>query len=168
MNKRQLIWTAVLVLAAAAVAALVKSCPMPLPDWMAGELVTRYAPSDGVSATFLRGKQIDDSLRVDVTVLQATDSAGWARLLNDFNVSGITENQQKALGQGKDIICFKLFRKDNTPAPIDKEAVNNVVAISYLKHAVCVYHTETHEQVDRILEYQIKYSISQYKQHSPK
>ena len=73
---------------------------------------------------------------LDVTVLQATDSAGWERLQRDFGAHGPTGTQREALEQGKDIISFKLFRKDNSPAPIDKEAVNNVVAVSYLKHAV--------------------------------
>ena len=44
------------------------------------------------------------------------------------------------------------------------------VAVSYLKRAVCIYHTESREQSNQILTYQIKYSISQYKkqQYSPK
>ena len=137
--------------------------PQVVPYSQCSDVYKQYADVDGIDATFIKGYRVNDTLTVNVTLLQATDSAGWARLQRDFGAHGPTDTQREALEQGKDIISFKLFRKDNSPAPIDKEAVNNVVAVSYLKHAVCVYHTETHEQVDRILEYQIKYSISQYK-----
>ena len=155
----------VLAIAAAAVAVAVKTCPFPLPDRLGGELVARYAQCDGVEATFLQGMRLNDSLRLDVTVLQATDSAGWARLQRDFNAHGPTDTQRKALEQGMDMISFKLFRKDNSPAPVDTAAVNNVVAVSYLKHAVCVYHAETREQGFQIVRYQVRYSVSQYNKH---
>lgn len=170
MTKRQGIRIIGLALLVAAATVLLKTCPHPLPDRLAGELVARYASCDGVRATFLKGMRLNDSLRLDVTVLQATDSAGWERLQRDFGAHGPTDTQREALEQGKDIISFKLFRKDNSPAPVDTAAVNNVAAVSYLKRAVCVYHTESREQSNQILTYQIKYSISQYKkqQYSPK
>lgn len=164
MNRKQLLWTLAVALLAAAVAAAVKGCPHVLPDRMGGELVARYGSCENVKAAFLKGKRLNDSLRVDVTVLRATDSAGWARLTRDFNAHGPTTGQRESLRKGKDMISFKLFRKDNSPAPIDTAAVNNVVAISYLKHAVCVYHTQSREQSDQILHCQIRYSISQYKE----
>ncbi|MBR4505919.1 MAG: hypothetical protein IKP21_04005, partial [Bacteroidales bacterium] len=51
------------------------------PTGEVSELYRAYMDTPGVDATFIRGFQVNDTVSVDVTLLQATDSAGWATLL---------------------------------------------------------------------------------------
>ncbi|MBR4506765.1 MAG: hypothetical protein IKP21_08325, partial [Bacteroidales bacterium] len=55
--------------------------PRSLPPEECSELYRAYMDTPGVDATFIRGFQVNDTVSVDVTLLQTTDSAGWATLL---------------------------------------------------------------------------------------
>jgi len=54
--------------------------PRALPEEECSEVYRQWADVDGVEATFLRGYRVNDSVTVDATLLQATDSAGWDSL----------------------------------------------------------------------------------------
>ena len=50
------------------------------------ELYTRYENVEGVDVSFVKNFQVNDSITVDVTQLEATDSAGWKRLKDVFDI----------------------------------------------------------------------------------
>ena len=51
------------------------------------DLYLRYADDPDIEASFVKGFRINDTLAIDATLLRATDSAGWERLKEDFNLS---------------------------------------------------------------------------------
>lgn len=56
------------------------------PSHAVSELYTRYENVEGVDVSFVKNFQVNDSITVDVTQLEATDSAGWKRLKDDFDI----------------------------------------------------------------------------------
>ena len=68
-----------------------KSLPRPLRDSECSPLYQRYYNVPGIEASYVKGFQVNDTLAIDATLLHATDSAGWERLLNDFHLENVID-----------------------------------------------------------------------------
>ena len=51
------------------------------------EVYKQYSKVEGVRATYVKDYRVNDTLTVGVTLLEATDSAGWAFLVDTFHIS---------------------------------------------------------------------------------
>ena len=60
--------------------------PRVVPFDQCSDVYKRYADMDGVDATFIKDYKVNDSIRVNVTLLQATDSVSWNIIAKDLNV----------------------------------------------------------------------------------
>ena len=110
MKKRHYIALAI-VLAGVAACAWIILHPRQLPVEECSDVFQRYKDVEGVAASFIKGFPVNDTLRLDVTTLQATDSAGWERLLEDFHIrrsSELPEIVQRWLNEGKDMVGVHL------------------------------------------------------------
>lgn len=65
---------------------LVKYWPSTVDDNHCGRYYHTYLHLPGIRTTFIQGKTLNDTLRVDLTLLQATTPDGWKRLCRDFEV----------------------------------------------------------------------------------
>ena len=83
--------TVIIILAMVLLALAVRLWPRTVPYTQCSDLYKRYAAVDDIDATFIKGYQVNDTLFVDVTLLQAKDSAGWERLLNDFHLENVID-----------------------------------------------------------------------------
>ena len=110
-------------------------------------LYRQYAHADGIEATFLRGYHVNDTLSIDVTLLQATDSAGWIALKKDFNMP-IVENPIviKAISRNKDVLS--LIHTENIHA---ETADLDVAVASKRDEYICIFHTANTEQKNIIV-----------------
>lgn len=52
--------------------------------WQSSEVYKKYCRVEGVRATYVKDFRVNDTLTIGVTLLEATDSAGWEYLLNAF------------------------------------------------------------------------------------
>ena len=106
------------------------------------ELYRHYAAVDGIDATFIRDYPVNDTLLLDVTLLQAKDSADWERLVEDF---GLTESVRVI--PDKPSIIVRRVSKDNPYTGIHSpdEPFNNLVAVPD-KREVHLYCTENEQQ----------------------
>ena len=78
------------IVAAEVLAAVVWRCYL-YPEREVSDLYLRYAEDPGVEASYVKGFRINDTLFVDATLLQAKDSTGWERLLNDFHLVNVID-----------------------------------------------------------------------------
>jgi len=69
--------------------------PHTLRDDQCSPLYQRYCHTPGIEASYVKGFRINDTLAIDATLLHATDSASWERLLNDFNLPETTKEIAK-------------------------------------------------------------------------
>ena len=54
--------------------------------WRSSEVYRRYCEVEGVRATYIKNFPLNDTLAIGVTLLEATDSAGWEYLLQEFKI----------------------------------------------------------------------------------
>ena len=85
MKKRRFWLIVAAIVAAEVLAAVVWRCYL-YPEREVSDLYLRYAEDPGVEASYVKGFRINDTLAIDATLLHATDSANWERLLNDFHL----------------------------------------------------------------------------------
>ena len=90
-KKRFWLIIAILALVEALVCYVVLQREYLFPSDEVSEVYTRYADDESIDASFIKGYRVNDTLFVDVTLLQAKDSAGWERLLNDFHLENVID-----------------------------------------------------------------------------
>ena len=105
------------------------------------ELYRAYMDTPGVDATFIRGFQVNDTVSVDVTLLQATDSAGWERLITDFKIV-----REFLTGNDNNIMVRKA-KKGCTGKQIDPVPENNdLILLADGMHTISIFHITDKDQ----------------------
>lgn len=147
MRKRHYISMAI-VFAGLLVSAWILLHPRQLPEEECSDTYRRYKDVEGVAASFIKGFPVNDTLCLDVTTLQATDSGGWERLKEDFHVSQLPEIFLRRIEEGKDIVIVRFAPKSDPTLPTDTTNAlnNNVVAISQLYHTISIFYTATESE----------------------
>lgn len=108
--------------------------PQVVPYSQCSDVYKQYADVDGIDATFIKDYKVNDTLAVNVTLLQATDSAGWARLQEDFILQPLPPSAMAKIEQGKDLVSIK------------KISETEVAAFSLLKRSVSIFHTKNRDE----------------------
>lgn len=153
MRKHRIIALAGIVLAVAATAAW-RLWPRTVPMEECSEAYRRYADSEHVVAAFLRDFPVNDTVCVDVTLLEARDSLGWERLQKDFNVTP-PPPEVMAIIDSNSVNMWYAPRRDYS-LPKDSCLLNNdILALSYGKKTLSIFKLDTESQIDAILKHQI-------------
>ena len=153
MRPKQLILPSIIFFAIVLVALAVRLWPRTIPFDQCSDLYKRYAAVDGVDATFIKDYKVNDSVFVDVTLLEATDSAGWATLKKDFEVPPPPPVAKKFIDNGEDLIGVKLIPKSTASDPILNSYPNDVLAISHLNRTLTVFHTKNEDEAHTVVHY---------------
>ena len=139
MRRNIIISLIVLLIATVSVVLLKRHVPT-VPFEQCSELYQRYADTEGVEASFIQGYRINDSVRVDVTLLQATDSAAWGLLTADFKIKELPPEIQKMVDQHSSITIKKLYEdQEGEPSTYD------VAAVSRREHAILIFHFDSNK-----------------------
>ena len=118
-----------------------------VPSDRCSDIFRHYAHTAGVQAAFIAAFEVNDSLAVDVTTLTATDSAGWAQLVADFNVP--RQHDGNLLD-----VSSRLAPRGRYHQSADKVLANNdLVVSSAQKHTVVVMHVESEQQLFDLMLY---------------
>ena len=117
------------------------------------EVYQRYHDVPGIRAAFIRDKQINDTLKVDMTLLVADDSLAFANLLKSIGKSDEFITDMLSLGGTPDTRYSGSFRRGELGSLSDPDDANNEV-ISYfpVRRAVAFFHTRTAEELDVVLK----------------
>lgn len=119
------------------------------PSREVSELYKRYAEMDGIEASFIKDYRVNDSVTVDVTLLEATTDSAWGELLHDFNMIFIPDEVFEYLND-KDLVVW-LAPKTDYSLPMDSVILNNdVISMAYLSKCICVFSIETEQQVKAV------------------
>ena len=127
MRRRWLV-TVLLLLLSVAVGVLVKRCPRTVPFEQCSELYQRYAGCEGIDASFIQGYRVNDSVRVDVTLLQATDSAAWSLLMDTMYSYYSQEARDYIMHRKK--IRVRAIPKGYLNLPTDTILLNNDIVVT--------------------------------------
>lgn len=134
--------------------AVVLLLPQVVPFDQCSDVYKRYADMDGVDATFIKDYKVNDSIRVNVTLLQATDSVSWNIIAKDLNVPPPPEIPDEYKGLFLQSNSFGYFIVKNKPNE-DKQMHDkrkDICTFSREKMTICIFHTCNETQIDAILD----------------
>ena len=130
--------------------------PHLFPSLYVSEVYKKYADDGHVAATFLRNFRVNDSVEVDVTLLEARDDEGWDRLQKDFNATPPPPEVIEILGKNLEMEIW-LAPKNNYAFTMDSVLTNNdVVSVLYAKKQLCVFNIENEKQIDAVTIHQFE------------
>ena len=143
-------WTITLIVILAAVAAVLayKYWPRTADDSECSAYYHDWQQREGVQATYIKGKSLNDTLRVDLTLLQATDADGWALLCREFDIAEPDAETNALLQEGNPDVVLSIL----SPTPVDFADTVHVVAAARALHCVSIFHTTTMDQFNLIVE----------------
>ena len=137
----------------------VKLWPRTVPFEQCSEVYKKYAGADGVDASFLKDFRVNDSVAVDVVLLEARTDSAWGMLLQDFNITPPPQEVTEIMGD--DCIDIWAAPKKDYSLPMDSILLNNdLIAMSWTDRRISVFSIETMQQLHSVIHNQIKESIS--------
>ena len=137
-----------------------KHCQRTLPERKCSQVYQRYAHVEGIQAAYVKDYRINDSMTVAVTLLEATDSAGWERLADAFN---ITQEMRATFGQvDMDMVVWQSF-KDTPEIRATTKGYGRdtsltrgdlvLCACSLKGNKICIFHTQNEDDVMAVSNY---------------
>lgn len=144
--KRPWIITIAVCLLLTAVVAVAVLLPRTVPEAECSDVYRRYAGRDDVAAGYIRDYRINDTVSVDVTVLEAVTDSGWAAMLKDFNIIQPPPEVMEVIGMHG--ILSKKIPKKNSAEGNDIDIVQyNELSVYLLEKKMYIFHIESEEQI---------------------
>ncbi len=133
-----------------------------VPYWQCSEVYKRYHKVEGVRATYVKNYPVNDTLTIGVTLLEATDSAGWEYLLQKFNASQDEKNTaDTSINTNK--VWVRLASKGHPEEIIGSSSLGNssnseeqiyeMVVTDYDLLNICIVHTSSIEDLSALIDY---------------
>jgi len=127
-------------------------CPRILLPSQCSPLYQRYCHTPGIEASYVKGFRINDTLAIDATLLHATDSASWERLVEDYEVPASLWNDTSSPEDRS--ITLSLRKKGQTKNVKDSNLLNNdYIAINMPEHLIGIYHITDSAQWYACIDY---------------
>ena len=117
---------------------------LPLVSMSQSKLYQQYAKRPGLTVANVEGMRLNDSVRVDVTLIQADSPEAWQQLAQEFDVRGYGT-------------VVSWLGTVNNPVQRTKwtgKPVLRVIA-SHKRQTIAFYHINDETQYDALLDYQL-------------
>ena len=152
MSKRMWLLTLALSFLAVLAAVAWRCWPRTVPLSQCSEVYQRYHDTPGIQASFIKNKQINDTLRLDMTILEAEDSLAFANLLKSMGKSDEYITDILSLGGNTDKCYSGTFRRGELGSLGDSDDANNEVrSVFPVRMTVAIFHTRTAEELKAVL-----------------
>ena len=154
--RRFWLWVGIGLLIELAVLTLWKRPYWFFPTHEVSEYYTRYAGTDGINAAFVKDYRINDTLLLDVTVLEVTDSAVWEQtcselglLTTEYIMTQVPEEVRDLYfepGGFESYVLYDTLNVGGKPTPLQ-----TVFIYHRLDRTICIFHNVTDAQYDAIM-----------------
>ena len=105
------------------------------------ETYLKYAGRENVDASFVKGYRINDTMVVDVTLLETGDSAMWDTLCQDFSIVPLSKYPKDSPAlTASDHTFFLRLIKDTIATQQDTLYRKTLVIFSHKDMSMCVFH----------------------------
>lgn len=136
-----------------------------VPYWQCSEVYKRYKDVEGVRATYIKDFRVNDTLTIGVTLLEATDSEGWERLLKAFDASRDMQKRKTEAGPGEFGVWVRMAPKGHPEKKVEHVSFSNseqmpeLVAISFDSRIIGIFHTGNIEELEAVYCYNTDYMV---------
>ena len=120
-----------------------------LPRWQVSDIYRRYEHVDGIAASYIHNYPVNDTLRVDVTLLEATTDSAWQTLCADFAISDIVETIEDIDPHA--IFSRQVNRHDYTQVVLGDAPDAECLAISCDTKTFAIFHTRNATEMHAVL-----------------
>lgn len=144
---------AVIFLAIVLVALAVRLWPRTVPFDQCSDVYKKYAKMDGVDATFIKDYKVNDTVFVDVTLLEVTDTNVWEVLCKDFDIVSFKlypEEYRKKMTSSNSY-SVRVIR-DTIKDGKDIYYMRDVIIYSHPNRTMCIFNGLNEKQYDAIIE----------------
>lgn len=125
-------------------------CPRIVLPSQCSEVYKRYSKADGIDATFIKDYRVNDSVFVDVTVLEANNDSAWEVLKNEYKIPELTPYAKSDIEKGSSCIAFcRLHKKDETKKYNNE---NTMVVAMHNDRTIYVFYLKTKEQKNYLVD----------------
>lgn len=151
--------TILVCLLAVAVTVLVARCPRTVPLHKCSEVYQRYAGHEGIAAAYIQDFPVNDTLTVEVTLLEATTDSGWAKMQEDFNITPIPP-EALAILDTNGVSIWDVPKRECSVQTTEDTIMKDLVVMQYFKRKLAVFNIVSNNQKEAIISYQIKSTSS--------
>ena len=132
------------------------------PSKEVSEMYSKYEHVDGINAAYVQAYRVNNTVTVDVTLLQAVSDSGWTILQKDFNIPVIPKEYEPILYSDSNKVSMMFINKKSPTIPPDStcDLNNNIALISLPKHTICLFSINNNAQLRAITYYFIDYNTS--------
>ena len=123
-----------------------------LPERHVSDLYRRYEHADGIAASYIHNFPVNDTVFVDVTLLETKDTALWDSLCKDFGIALFSmypkeyrEIMSIEHSFGQQVI------KDTIVLENDSLYKENLIIFSHINMSMCIFHKINDSQYDAIV-----------------
>lgn len=119
------------------------------------ELYTRYEHVEGLDVSYIKDFKVNDTVCVDVTMLEAKTDSAWTTIQTDFNVPIIPEEYQELLANYNSVDSW-LAPKENYKLPMNPNISNNdAIVVLRKERTISVFHTRKDTPIDDIFTHKL-------------
>ena len=144
-------WHKTLLVAAAILAVAVAVWRYTAPQRHVSDLYLRYENADGIAASYIHNFPVNDTLRVDVTLLEATTDSAWQALCTDFALSDIVEELKEVAPSA--VFSRQVSRHDYSQVVLGDSPDAEILAISCDSKTFAVFHTRNAAEMHAVFCY---------------
>ena len=149
----------------------VRYIPRRVPLEECSEVYKRYHKMEGVRATYVKDYPVNDTLTVGVTLLEATDSAGWERLMERFGAPDDMIETVKSNPEARKA-WVRMAPKGHPEEMVEggmqgggtEEWGYDMVAISFEPRAIAVFDVKSKEDFIALFYYSSDYMTNKTNQ----
>ena len=147
-------WHKTLLVAAAILAVGVAVWRYTAPQRQVSDLYRHYEHADGIAASHIHNFPVNDTLRVDVTLLEATTDSAWQALCADFALSDIVEEMKVVAPSA--VFSRQVSRHDYSQVVLGDSPDAEILAISCDTKTFAVFHTRNAAEMHAVFNHNYK------------
>ena len=96
-------------------------------------------------------RRVNDTLSLDVTLLEATTDSAWQALCSDFAITRVVEEMVQI--NPDLVLCRQVSRHDYTRVICGDHPDAELLTISCASKTLAIFHTHTHTEIRAVLYY---------------
>lgn len=130
-------------------------CPRIVLPSQCSEVYKRYSKADGIDATFIKDYRVNDSVFVDVTVLEASNDSAWAVLKKEYKIPELTSEEISNMEKGSSCIAFCSLpdmKKNDNNSESKYTNDNTLVMAMHNNKTIYVFYSQTRDHNDAIID----------------
>ncbi len=152
-------WHKTLLVAAAILAVGVAVWRYTAPQRHVSDLYRRYENANGIAASYIHNYHVNDTIRIDVTLLEATTDSAWQALCADFALSDIVETIEDL--DPSAVFSRQVSRHDYSKVVLGDSPDAECLAISCDSRTFAVFHTRNAAEMHAVFHHNYKKSTGE-------